>query len=141
MTRSVQEVADRLVGSYLNTNPDPNLAEIFAPKVLGWHNFDAEKTEYEGPALAKMLMERRAQVRQAMPDFHVDDFKFHVADDAVIFTQVSAGTLKDGSPYRCPGCVVWSVENGQIVSVNSVRDRAMNVGLENALRELGGHAQ
>lgn len=141
MTRSVQEVADRLVRSYLNTDPDPNVAEIFAPKVLGWHNFDAERTEYDGQSLAKMLMERRAEVRQVMPDFEVQDFKAHVAKDAIIFTQVSTGTLKDGTPYRCPGCVVWSVEDGQIVSVNSLRDRAMNVGLEKALHEMGGHGQ
>lgn len=141
MTRNVQEVADRLVGSYLNTNPDPNLAEIFAPKVLGWHNFDPEKVEYDGPGLAKMLMQRRAEVRQVMPDFQVEDFKAHVAQDAIIFTQVSAGTLADGTPYRCPGCVVWSVENGQIISVNSIRDRAMNIGLEKALHGIGGHGQ
>ncbi len=141
MTRSVQEVADRLVGSYLNTNPDPDLADIFAPKVLGWHNFDQETVEYDGPGLANMLMQRRAEVRQVMPDFRVEDFKAHVARDAIIFTQVSTGTLGDGTPYRCPGCVVWSVEDGLIVSVNSVRDRAMNLGLEKALLEIGGHGQ
>lgn len=142
MTRTVQEVADRLVRSYLKTDPDPNLHEVFAEKVMGWHNFDAEKTEYHGPTLARDLMARRDEVRQAMPDFHIIDFKAHVAKDAIIFTQVSAGTLKDGTAYRCPGCVVWTVANGQIVSVNSVRDRAMNVGLENALRDMGGrHAQ
>lgn len=132
MSRSAEEVARRWVGSYLGHDPDPDPADLFASKVMGFHNFDDEKIEYDGRELADMLLNRRAKVKNLMSDFHVEDFKCHVADDAFIFVQTSAGTLPDGTPVRIPGAVIWGVEGGRIVSVNSVGDHMHRAAFEEA---------
>jgi hypothetical protein len=133
MTRSVAEVARRFVGSYLGTNPDPHFEELYAPKVLAWHNFDAKKVEYHGNELAKMQLERLAQVKRLMPNFRIQDFTMHVAESAFIFVQTWVGTLPDGTPVRIPGVVVWEVKDGQIITVNAVGDFKQREAMERAL--------
>ena len=130
MTISVEEVARRWTGSYLDTDPDPDPENLFASKVLGWHNFDDEVVEYEGAKLANRLLGRRARIRNVIPDFRVEDFKLHIAESAFIFVQTSVGTRPDGVPFKIPGCVIWEVADGRIVTVNSVGDRAQRDFME-----------
>ena len=87
MTKSVAEIARIWVGSYLlDSTPDPHFAELFAPRVKAWHNYDAERVEYNGHELANLMLQRREQLRRVMPDFRVEDFKLYVAEFAFIFT-------------------------------------------------------
>lgn len=130
------EFAKRFVGTYLNTDPDPNFHELLAPRVTAWHNFDAEKVEADGVDFAKEWLERRAEARRLLPDFQVEDFNIHLADDAVFFTQTVTGTLPDGQKCRIPGCVVLGMENGRIATINSVGDHKQREPFEKALAEM-----
>ena len=133
MTRTVAEVAKRFVGTYLDTDPDPKLEELYAAKVTRWHNFDPAKHEVRGRDIANQMVTRRALIRSVIPDFRVEDFKLHIAESAFIIVQTSAGTLPDGTPFRIPACVIWEVSDGQIVTVNSVGDSQQRRALEEVL--------
>lgn len=123
MTRSIAELARRWAGTYVGDDPDPHPEELFAPKVLGWHNFDEQKVEYEGATLAQWLLRTRADIQREIPDFTVEKFNVHVADNAIVFVQTSVGTLPNGERFSIPSLVIWGVENGRIVTVYSVGDR------------------
>ena len=130
---NIAELAKRFVGTYLNTDPDPKFEELLAPKVTAWHNFDAEKVTYDGAEFAKDWLLRREDARSLMRDFRVDDFKVHLADSAIIFTQTVTGTLPDGTRVRIPGCVVLGLEDGRIATINSVGDSKQREAFEKAL--------
>lgn len=123
MPLSISEIARRFTGTYLNTDPDPNFRDLFAPTVLAWHNFDAEKVEYTGEAIAQFFIGKRDEMRAIIPDFRADDFRMHEAPTALAFTQTTRGTLPDGTALAFPGAVVMEIENNKIVTINSVGDK------------------
>lgn len=123
MTLSIAEIARRFTGTYLDTDPDPNFRELFAPTVVAWHNFDPEKVEYTGDAIAQFFIDKRAEMRAIIPDFRADEFRMHQAPTALTFTQTTRGTLPDGTEFAFPGAVVMEIENGKIVTINSVGDK------------------
>ncbi len=123
MPLSITEIARRFTGTYLNTDPDPEFRDLFAPTVTAWHNFDTEKVEYTGDAIADFFVQKRAEMRAIIPDFRADDFRMHEAMTALVFTQTTRGSLPDGTQFAFPGAVVMEIENGKIVVVNSVGDK------------------
>lgn len=130
MTLSVSEMAERFTGTYLNTNPDPHFRDLFAPTVIAWHNFDAKKGEYTADAIASFFIEKRAQMRELLPDFRADDFIMHESPTALVYTQTTRGTLPDGTEVAFPGVVVMEIENGKIVTINSVGDKQQRDAME-----------
>ena len=140
MPKSVAEVAKRFIGSYLGTAVDPDFADLFAPKLVAWHNYDAKKVEYDGAAWASMQLQKRDQLRRLVPDHTIENFTLHVAESAFILVHTSVGTLPDGTRFRVPACLVWSVRNGRIVSVNSISDSTQRARLDGALAAMtSGH--
>lgn len=135
MTLTTGEIADRLVRTYLDTDPDPDIVEIFGDQVIAYHNYDKEPYRFDGAGFSKHLFERRAKSRRMISNYRVEDFKCHVAADAIIFTQATCGTLPDGTTMRIPVAVVWTVENGKIVDVNSVGDYAQRAAFEAAFEQ------
>ena len=110
----------------------PNIVEIFADQVVAYHNYDKEKQYFDGPNFSNHLFDRRAKSRNVLRNYRVEDFKCHVASDAIIFTQATCGTLSDGSTIRIPVAVVWTVKDGRIVDVNSVGDYEQRAAFEQA---------
>lgn len=123
MPLSNSEIASRFTGTYLDTDPDPDFSDLFAPTVIAWHNFDPEKIEYTGDAIARFFIDKRAEMRAIIPDFRADEFRMHQAPTALVFTQTTRGTLPDGTEFAFPGAVVMEIENGKIVTINSVGDK------------------
>jgi hypothetical protein len=134
MTKTVEEIADICIGSYLlGKGRHPEFNNIFADKVLAWHNYDPAPMEFEGPVLGDYMMEMRARIDGLMPDCHVEDYKLHIANGAFVFVHTSCGTLPDGTSVRIPACSIFEVGDGKIVTVNSVSDRTHREPLEAAL--------
>lgn len=135
MTLTPREIADRLVRTYLDIDPDPNIVEIFGDKVVAYHNYDKEPYHFDAAGFSQHLFERRAKSRRVISQYRVEEFKCHVAPDAIIFTQSTCGNLPDGTTMRIPVAVVWTIENGRIVDVNSVGDYEQRAAFENAFLE------
>lgn len=137
MARSVTEVAEICIGSYLlDRGPDPAFGEIFATTVIGRHNYDSGSVNYDGVRLAEEMLARRVQIDQLMPDFRVENHRLHIANKAFAFVHTSCGTLPDGTQVRIPACSIFEVEDGKIISVNSVSDFAHRAALESALEKM-----
>ncbi len=132
MNLTPREIADRLVRTYLDIDPDPDIAEIFGERVVAYHNYDPAPFHFDAAEFSKHLFERRAKSRKVISNYRVEDFKCHVASDAIIFTQSTCGNLPDGTTMRIPVAIVWTIENGQIVDVNSVGDYRQRAAFEEA---------
>ena len=133
MVMSVAEVAKRWIGTYMNTDPDPNPEELFAPRVIARHNTDDKVIDMSGSEYARYLIDRRAKIRELMPDFKVEDFTQHIAESAFIYVLTSTGTLPDGTRVRIPACVVWDIEDGRIANITTIGDKSHREAMDRSL--------
>lgn len=137
---SIGEIANKwseaYQGSWLGADPDPENYELFAPKVMVFHNFRTDPVEYDGTALVDGVLERHARTKLLIPDFRAESFKLHVAESAFVFVITSVGTLPDGTLFRIPNAIIWEVEEGKIISLNSVGDHSQRAALDKAYAEM-----
>ena len=109
--------SDRFLRAVESGNAEA-IAACYAPDARIWHNNDGRE---QGPAenlrvlrwLEERLKNRKYEVvsRHAFPGGYVQQ-------------HVLSGTLRDGTPFRMPACLVVTVENGRIARLAEYLDSA-----------------
>jgi hypothetical protein len=138
MTMSVREVAERFAGTYMQTDPDPNFADLFASEFTHWHNYDVRADTFPGEFMASAMVRTLSLTNELMPD-HKDELLYlHVADSAFTLAARATGTLPDGTKIDIPRALVGTVEDGKITKIDSWGDHAQRYPIGVALRETYG---
>ena len=130
MTVDITEIAKRFVGSYTLEDVDPNLAELFAPSMTVWHNYDAERMQLPGATYVQAMMLKLTACKKRIPDYTDIIDHLHISDSAITVAATASGTFPDGTALHIPRCLVISVENGLIVSIDSYGDHSQSGPLD-----------
>lgn len=110
-------LADRFMRAVENGDAEA-IAACYAPDARIWHNNDGKE---QGPAenlrvlrwVEERLKNRKYEItgRKAFPGGYVQQHVLH-------------GTLRDGTPFRMPACLVVTVEGGRIARLEEYLDSA-----------------
>jgi ketosteroid isomerase-like protein len=131
-TRSdIDTVAARFVAAIGGDGSDPDLAEIFAEKVVVWHQY-VDPVEVPGATMAEMMPKEGQALMRAIPDARQDDVRVLVSDGAFVMTRTTVGTI-DGVSCSSPVCSVVTVDGGRITRIDAYSDREQDAVLRAAL--------
>ena len=118
-------LAQRVLDGFEQLRVDPTL---FAPTATTWHNFDEADLDLTDSLQALQ------RIRAVVPDFRFADREYHdTADGTTVVQYQLAGTLPDGSPFRCPACAVLRSVDGRVSRVEEYLDTARLKPLMRAL--------
>lgn len=120
----INELVRRFTGSYLATHIDPNIAELFAPTMTVWHNYDANRMELPGEMYAKGMMWKIVGCTERVKNYVDKLDHVIVADNKVVVGATATGEMPDGSELKIPRCIILTIENGKIAHVDSYGDHA-----------------
>jgi uncharacterized protein len=99
------------------------LAEIYAPDVTVWHNFD--QTEQGRDQNLKVL----TWLTRRVPDMRYEEIRREVLPDGFLQQHVLRGTAPDGSALEVPAILRIYCTDGAIVRVEEYLDTAQTAAL------------
>ena len=113
------------------------LGRLYADDMLLWHNYDVPLDRSTGEDKAGSL-----RVLTGLPVV-LDDYTYDVqqrerTETGFVQQHILRGTMKNGTPFALPACVICVVENGQITRLDEYFDPAKNDELVEAYREAQG---
>ncbi len=133
--RSIEDVADAMRDAN-----DVSRVEMFADEFETWESSmghpatggrRVRQVDYAAHTLGKHKI-----WLEAMPDYRREETKVRIAGDEVIVTTTMVATGEDGEINVTPICVIYTVENGEIVRkhtyVNSSRGPAFRKATDDA---------
>lgn len=132
---SIQEIATRFA-NVVKGNPDPNLAELFAPRVVVGHVYDDQMNEADSAGVVAAALNDEPGFRRLMPDYRPADVRVFCGEDGFAIARTVAGTLRDGTRITYPFCAVATVKDGKIVRIDAYQDRQQAAPLGEAMRAL-----
>ena len=119
------ELADRFMRA-IESGDAEAIAACYAPDARIWHNNDGRE---QGPA-ENLLVLRWVEERLKNRKYEI--VSRHAFPDGYVQQHVLSGTLRDGTPFRMPACLVVTVENGRITRLAEYLDSAHVQPLLNA---------
>lgn len=129
----VGDVANRFAQTYGLTQVDPCFAELFAPTVEVWHNFDREIMRLPGDEFADAML-RMLRATADIVENHSDQiWSLQVSHDGFTLAATASGEL-DGEPVYIARCLQVTVHEGRITRIYEFGDRQQRAPLDEALR-------
>lgn len=132
----VLDVANRFAQTYGLTQVDPYFAQLFAPTVEVWHNFDQDVMRLSGDELADAML-RMLRATADIVQGHSDRiWSLEIGDDGFAMAATASGEL-DGAPVQIARCLLVTVRDGRIARICEFGDRQQRAPLDAALRAAG----
>jgi hypothetical protein len=129
----VQDVANRFAQTYGLTQVDPHFAQLFAPTVEVWHNFDQDIISLSGDELAGAML-RMLRATADIVQGHSDRiWSLQIGHDGFTLAATASGEL-NGCPLRIARCLLVTVHEGRITRILEFGDRQQRAPLDEALR-------
>ncbi len=124
MTVSTEDLVRRFLGSYVATDIDPNVGDLFAPTMSVWHNYDAQRMTLPGAMYAKGMMWKIVGCTERVKDYRDTVDHIVVTEDKIVVAATATGTMPDGSALKISRCIILTLEDGLIAHVDSYSDHA-----------------
>ncbi|MET0455780.1 MAG: hypothetical protein ABW137_28390 [Mycobacterium sp.] len=129
----VRDVANRFARTYDLTQVDPHFAQLFAPTVEVWHNFDQDVMRLAGEELASAML-RMLHATSDIVQGHSDRiWSLQIGHDGFTLAATASGEL-NGCPLHIARCLLVTVHEGRIARIYEFGDRQQRAPLDEALR-------
>lgn len=129
----VRDVANRFAQTYVLTQVDPYFAQLFAPTVEVWHNFDQEIMRLSGDEFAGAMLRMLRATADIVQDHSDQIWSLQVSHDGFTVAATASGEL-NGDPVHIARCLLVTVHEGRITRVYEFGDRQQRAPLDEALR-------
>jgi ketosteroid isomerase-like protein len=120
--KEMEALADRLMGA-IEAGDIETVKSCYAPGVAIWHNFDEIDQSLEDNLkvmhwMARHLLERKYTIE-----------KRRYFEDGMLQQHVLTGITPDGTPFRMPACIVFTMRQGRIARLEEYLDTAQTAPL------------
>ncbi len=132
--RSIEDVADAMRDAN-----DLRRTEVFAEEFETWEASSGHPAttgrRVKAADYAKHITLEHEIWLKALPDYRREETKVRIVGDEVIVTTTMVATGKDGETFVTPICVIYTVENGEVVRKHTYVNTSRGTGFRDALIE------
>ncbi|WP_199255636.1 hypothetical protein [Mycolicibacterium mengxianglii] len=132
----VRDVANRFAQTYGLTQVDPYFAQLFAPTVEVWHNFDQHTMRLSGDEFAGAMLRMLRATAEIMPGHSDQIWSLQISHDGFTLAATASGEL-NGDLVHIARCLLVTVHEGRITRIYEFGDRQQRAPLDEALRAAG----